>query len=405
MKLLNLATYMTINTDPQKVEELLARGVNEVINYENLKKQLLSGKKLRVKLGIDPTSPDLHLGRSVPLLKLRDFQQLGHHIIFLVGNATGLVGDTSDKDAERPMLKQDAVDENMQKYVEQAGKIIDIDRAEIAFNADWLNKLGYKEIGEHADAFSLASFIQRENIKKRLNAGKRISLRELLYPLMQGYDSVALKADIEIGGTDQRFNLLAGRTLQEQAGQKPQNVIMGNLIKGTDGRKMSSSWGNTIKITDEARDIGEKIMNIPDDLIAVYFENCTRVPQEEVNRIRTIEDKRIQKIALAGAIIGFYYDQKSAKEQENYLREKFIAKTKNVLTEAYKCKVEESLVDIMVDLGVAKSKSEAKRKIQQGGVSIDTSKMNDIQYTVHETDNQKILKVGKKFFTKLEITK
>ena len=221
---------MKINTNVKKIEEVLSRGVEEVIVKEHLRKRLLSGDVLRVKLGIDPTSPHLHIGRSIPLLKLLDFQELGHQIVFIVGDFTGVIGDTSDKDSERPMLERERITENMKNYVAQAGKIIDIDKCEVRHNSEWLEPLTYREIGTQADQFSLAEFMSRENIRRRLDAGTRVSLRELLYPLMQGYDSVAVKADVEIGGTDQRFNLLAGRTLQLSYGQEPQNILMNPLL-------------------------------------------------------------------------------------------------------------------------------------------------------------------------------
>ena len=237
-----------MNERELKIEELLSRGVAEVIDRERLKERLLRGEELRIKLGIDPTSPNLHLGRAVSILKMRDFQELGCKLVLIVGDFTGQIGDTSDKESERPMLGRDLIEENMRSYTEQLGKLIDLSKAEIHYNSTWLEKLGFDDIGEQADHFSVAEFIARENIKKRLDEGKRVSLREMLYPLMQGYDSVAVNADVELGGTDQRFNLLAGRRLQEAHGQSAQDILMTNLILGTDGRKMSSSWGNTINL-------------------------------------------------------------------------------------------------------------------------------------------------------------
>jgi tyrosyl-tRNA synthetase len=272
----------TSSRGKQKIDELLTRGVEEIIDVEHLKKKLESGKQLRVKLGIDPTSANIHLGRSIPLLKLRDFQELGHQIVFIVGDATGVIGDTSDKDSERPMLTRADVEQNLKQYKEQVGKILDLNKIEFRYNSEWLNTLSYDEIGEHANVFSLAEFISRDNIRRRLEAGTRVSLRELLYPLMQGYDSVAIKADVELGGTDQRFNLLAGRTLQAHFGQEPQDILMNPLVAGTDGRKMSSSWGNTVNLTDEPNDMFGKIMSVPDELIIEYFTYMTRVPLAEV---------------------------------------------------------------------------------------------------------------------------
>jgi tyrosyl-tRNA synthetase len=243
-----------------KMEELLNRGVEEIIDRSNLENKLKSGKQLRIKLGIDPTSPNIHLGRSIPLLKLKDFQELGHKIVLIIGDFTGLIGDTSDKDSERPMLSEETVKENLQTYIKQAAKIINIDTTEIYHNSKWLGGLDYMEIGRQADIFSLSEFISRENISRRLNEGKRVSLRELLYPLMQGYDSVKVRADVEIGGTDQRFNLLAGRDVQRLYNQEPQDIITNPLIEGFDGRKMSSSFGNTVNLFDTPNDIFGKIM-------------------------------------------------------------------------------------------------------------------------------------------------
>ena len=375
-----------------------------MIGAERLRARLLGGERLRVKLGIDPTSPHLHLGRAVALLKLRAFQELGHQVILLVGNATGVIGDTSDKDAERPMLTDDVVEENMKTYKEQAGKILDMDQVEFVYNAQWLNKLGYKEIGEHADAFSLHEFIARDNIKKRLDAGKRVSLREVLYPLMQGYDSVALKADVELGGSDQRFNLLAGRVLQEKYNQEPQSIVMSNLIMGTDGRKMSSSWGNTIALTDSARTMGEKIMNIPDAQIEEYFIHTTRRSLQDIKTIMQQPDPRVQKVALAGDIIALYFDAMTAQNEQEYLTKKFI--TKEHFDNAIDVAVLSDGMTICTavsESGGAQSKSDARRKIMQGGVSIDGEKITDPTQKITADADGKILKVGKKFFRKISL--
>lgn len=389
----------------KKVDEILERGVDEVIDKGNLRKKLLSGKKLRIKLGIEPTSPNLHLGRAVPLLKLLDFQKLGHQVVLLVGNATGVIGDTSDKESERPMLTHDMVEENMKSYKDQAAKILDIDKVEVVYNADWLDKLGYKEIGEHADCFSVHEFISRDNIKNRLDAGKRVSLREVLYPLMQGYDSVAVRADVELGGTDQRFNLLAGRTLQGNFDQEPQDIIMTNIIDGTDGRKMSSSWGNTINLTDPARDMSEKIMNMPDDIVEDYFVHCTRVDLDEVAEILKLEDPREQKIKLAQAIISLYHDDETAESEAEFLQKKFIEKNIVDDVEEFEVKDGEGILNVLVDSGGASSKGDARRKIEQGGVSIDGEKISDVGYIVVDNIkvNGKVLKVGKKFFRKIVV--
>src|SRR3989344_1349534 len=207
-----------IITDSVKITEALERGVHEVIDKENLRKKLQSGRQLRIKLGIDPTSPNIHLGRSIPLLKLRDFQNLGHKVVLIIGDFTGIIGDTSDKESERPMLDAKTIKANMKTYVQQAGKILDMRKCEVKYNSQWLKKLGFLEIANMAKLFGLHEFAAREVVAKRMSAGKRVAFLEMMYPLMQGYDSVAVKADVELGGTDQRFNLLAGRDIQKHYG-------------------------------------------------------------------------------------------------------------------------------------------------------------------------------------------
>lgn len=391
----------------QKIEELLSRGVAEVIDREHLKQRLLAGEKLRVKLGIDPTSPNIHLGRSIPLLKLRDFQELGCDVILIVGDFTGIIGDTSDKESERPMLSREVIAENLKTYVDQAAKLLHIDQVEVRYNAEWLGKLTYQEIGEQADQFSLAEFIARENVKKRLEAGKRISLRELLYPLMQGYDSVAVRADVELGGTDQRFNLLAGRTLQPRYDQAPQDILMTNLILGTDGRKMSSSWGNTINLTDSSNDMFGKVMSIPDELIETYFVHCTRVPLQEVKEIVTLPNPRDAKLRLAEEIVKMYHGSDEAKKAVEYFVETFskgqlpenIPEQKVRWSEALKA--HETILDYIIGAGFASSRGEARRKIEQGGVYIDGVRTIEARSLHPDTDNGKVLQVGKKDFVRI----
>jgi tyrosyl-tRNA synthetase len=400
----------------QQIEELLTRGVAEVIDREHLKTRLLSGETLRVKLGIDPTSPHLHLGRAVVLRKLRDFQDLGHKVIFIVGDFTGVIGDTSDKESERPMLSADVIEENMKTYMEQAGKIIDLETAEVHYNSTWLDKLGYEDIGAQADVFSLAEFIARENIKKRLDEGKRVSLREVLYPLMQGFDSVATNADVELGGTDQRFNLLAGRRLQEAHGEKPQDILTTNLILGTDGRKMSSSWGNTINLMDAPNDMFGKIMSIPDELLESYFIHCTRVPLEEVKKIMSDiqagANPRDAKIQLAKEIVKLYHGTEAATQAEKYFIETFSKKQipENIpeISPVFEPAIEgyENIESFIARIGLAKSKSDARRKIEQGGVSIGDEKVVvGSRMLDKKLDNDKVLKVGKKDFVKIVFSK
>ena len=387
--------------DKSKIEELLTRGVEEIIDKKNLEAKLLDGKKLRVKLGIDPTSPNIHLGRSVPLLKLKDFQDLGHQIVFIIGDFTGVIGDTSDKDSERPMLSNETVAENLKNYIKQAEKVIDIKKAEIHYNSEWLGKLNYHEIGRQADVFSLNDFIKRENIAKRMAEGKRVSLRELLYPLMQGYDSVAVKADVEVGGTDQKFNLLAGRHLQRDYGQEPQDILTNPLIEGLDGRKMSSSWGNTVNLSDSSNDMFGKVMTLADEFIIKYFTLVTRVDLEIVNEYSSaLKDKinpRDIKIKLAREIVRMYHGEKSAEEAENYFISTFSKKEMPKEIPEFKPS-KYDLISILVESKSVSSKSEARRVLSQDGVKVNQQVVSDPDFQIKAGD---IVQKGKIIFLKI----
>ncbi len=392
---------MKISTDKKKIDELLSRGVESVIDMTHLRKRLESGEKLRIKLGIDPTSPNLHLGRSIPLLKMRDFQELGHQLVFIVGDFTGVIGDTSDKDSERPMLGREQVQKNMKSYVEQAGKIIDITKSEVQYNSTWLSSVNYNELGEQADAFSVAEFIARDNIRRRLEAGTRVSLREVLYPLMQGYDSVAVKADVELGGTDQRFNLLAGRTLQERYGQRPQDIIMNPLVAGTDGRKMSSSWGNTVNLNDAPHDMFGKIMSIPDSLIIPYFIYMTRVPMSTVQQyetdMKTGQNPRDYKLKLASELVRFYHSEKDAQIALDYFVATFAKK--EIPTEIPELKPSAyDIISVLQEARFATSTSDARRTIEGGGVKINDKKVTSYEERCNPGD---IIQKGKRFFVKI----
>ncbi len=385
----------SINTDETKVDELLSRGVAEVIVKDDLRKKLLSGTQLRIKLGIDPTSPDLHMGRAIPLLKLRDFQELGHQIVLIVGDFTAVIGDTSDKDAERPMLEQETIEKNKKTYFEQAGKLLDLSKVEMRYNSEWLKPLNYRQIGEHADLFSVADFIARDNIARRLEAGKRVSLRELLYPLMQGYDSVAIKADVELGGMDQKFNVLAGRPLQEHFKQPPQNVILNPLIDGLDGTKMSSSKGNVITLTAPASDMYGKVMSMGDGQVKTYFELCTRVPMDEVERILGAHPKEA-KMRLAREIVGLFHSPGAAKKAEadwqNTFSEGGVPADAPTVTVTSGAKLRDVVKDI--------SMSELRRLVEQGAVSVvGGEKLTSIDAEVSES----VIRIGKHRFIKIEV--
>ena len=402
--------YMEINTDPKKIEELLSRGVDEVIGREELEKALTSGTQLRIKFGTDPTSPNLHLGRAVQLLKLRDFQELGHQVVLIVGDFTAVIGDTSDKDAERPMLTHDDIKKNLETYKEQIGKVIDLDKTEFRLNSEWLKDLDYNQIGEHADIFSVNQFIQRDNIRRRLEAGKRVSLREVLYPIMQGYDSVAIKSDVELGGTDQRFNLLSGRTMQEHFGQSPQSIVTGPLVEGLDGRKMSSSWGNTINLMDSPNDMYGKIMSLRDDFIIKYFILMTRVPLPEITELQHQLDQDANpkdiKMKLAHVLVGMYHSAEDAITAETNWQEAFEKGGIPENTKTVKVNIKVPLVDILIKEGLVKSKTEFKRLVESGAIkfhgSIEEKKIVDPNSLASEDG---ALKIGKKRFLKIKVTK
>lgn len=358
-----------------KIRDLLTRGVEELINKDSLEKKLESGKKLRVKLGIDPTSPNIHLGRSIPILKLRDFQDLGHTVVFIIGDSTGVIGDTSDKESERPMLSKGVVQKNLDTYIEQAAKIIDIKKAEIHHNSEWLDKLTYQDIGRQAGVFSLNLFIMRDNIRRRLDDGKRVSLRELLYPLMQGYDSVVVKADVELGGTDQRFNLLAGRDLQREYGQEPQDILTNPLIEGLDGRKMSSSWGNTVNIMDTPNDMFGKVMSLRDEFIIRYFNLATRVPLEIIqvytDELKDGSNPRDIKIKLAYELVRMYHSENVAKDAQEFFIKTFTNKEMPSDIRDFTAKSFD-LVSVLLDSGAVSSKSEVRRLLLQSGIRVNS---------------------------------
>jgi tyrosyl-tRNA synthetase len=384
-----------------KITELLTRGVEEVISREDLEKKMREGKKLRIKLGIDPTSPNIHLGRSIPLLKLRDFQLLGHKIVFIIGDFTGLIGDTSDKDSERPMLSEETIKENLKTYIDQASKVIDMQSAEIHYNSKWLGKLGYMEIGRQADVFSINDFISRDNIAKRLSEGKRVSLREVMYPLMQGYDSVEIKADVEIGGTDQRFNILAGRDLQRLYGQEPQNIVMNPLIEGLDGRKMSSSYGNTINLFDSPNDIFGKIMTVSDSLIIKYFTMLTRVNLDVIDGYKKELDSGVNprdiKIKLGHELVKMYHSEKEADNAVEYFVNTFTKK--EIPTDVPEFKpTDYNLVAILIESNLVPSKAEVRRLLEQGGIKIDGEVITDANYTI---PSGVILQKGKIHFLRI----
>ncbi len=317
-----------------------------------------------------------------------------------------MIGDTSDKESERPMLSKDQVKNNMKSYIAQASKIIDIKKCEIHYNSKWLGKLGYNEICEQANVFSLSNFISRENIKKRLDAGKRVSLRELLYPLMQGYDSVAIKADVEIGGSDQKFNILAGRELQRHYKQEPQNIITNPIIEGLDGRKMSSSWGNTVNLFDSPSDMYGKILSLRDDYIIKYFIFTTRVDTNIIEQykkdLESGTNPKDIKMKLAYELVKFYHSEKEAKKAENDFINTFQKGGLPENMEEIKVENGKSLIDLLVENKIVSSKTDFRRLVTENAISnaVSGEKITDVNFKIHSGIT---LKIGKKRFVKITI--
>lgn len=381
----------------KKSADHIERGVTETIDFERLQKRLLNGEQLTIKLGIDPTAPNIHLGHAVQFMKLRDFQELGHRIVFIVGDFTAEIGDTSDKESERPMLTAREVKQNLKAYKQQAGQILDMRRVKIYYNSKWLKKLGFREVGEQASLFSVADFIGRVNIRRRLDAGKRISLRELLYPMMQGYDSVMVESDVEIGGTEQKFNLLAGRTMQEHYGQAPQAILMTDLLMGTDGEKMSKSKGNTINLSATPEDMYGGIMSIADSELRQYFIHLTRIPLEEANQIITNMHPREAKMRLAREIVGIIYNEEEAKKaEENFVR---IFQNKDMPEDIREVPVSKTnIVDILIEISFATSKSDARRLLMQGGIKVDEVVVSEEDFVVQKGV---VIQKGKRHFIRV----
>lgn len=363
---------------------------------------------LRIKLGMDPTRPDLHLGHTVVMRKLREFQQLGHKIVLLVGGATAMIGDPSGKSDTRPALTKEQVEENAKTYFEQMSKVIDITNAEVVNNADWLHKMSFTELLQLAGKITVAQMMTRDDFAKRYAEGRPIAIHEFFYPLMQAYDSVAIDADIELGGTDQRFNTLLGRDIQTAYGKKyPQHVMLLPLLEGTDGVvKMSKTYPeHCISLTDSAKDMFGKIMSIPDTLITRYYSLLTDVPQIELLEMdKQIESGEVNprniKMRLAHMITEEYHGKDGAdKAQEDFIN---VVSNKGIPDDIESVKIESevNILDLLVNLQFVQSKGEAKRLIQGGGVKLEGKKVTDTGLIINSGEN-KVLQAGKRKFVKL----
>lgn len=393
-----------IITDENRIEEILTRGVVEVVDREHLKKRLLSGEKLRIKLGIDPTGPRLHLGRAIALWKLRDFQDLGHQIVLIIGDFTGQLGDASDKDNQRPMKEKEELEKNAKEYEKQLGMILDMGKVEIRHNSEWLSKMAFDEVISLASLFTVRQMLNRRNFKERDERGQEIGLHEFLYPLLQGSDSVAIKADVETGGTDQLFNLKAGRIIQRKKGQEPQDIITYEMLFGLDGRKMSTSWGNIITLLDDPVDKFGKIMSMRDEYIVDYFRLTTRLPMTEIKEIKVaLKENKLNpkdaKIKLAFELVKLYHGQEEAQRAQQEFEKVFQRGEKPTEIK----KISESVIstETMVAHKMASSKSEARRLIEQGAVKINDQKKTNWQ---EETAINKgdIIQIGPRKFYQID---
>lgn len=375
----------------------IRRGTNEIISEEELVKKLNSGKKLRIKLGVDPTAPDLHLGHSVIINKLKTFQDLGHTIVFLIGDFTARIGDPSGRSATRPMMTEEQIMANIKTYQDQVFKILDKDKTEVVFNSKWLNKLGIEGLLKLASKHTVAQMLVRDDFEKRFKADIPISIVEFMYPLLQAYDSVALQADVELGGNDQKFNLLLGRDMQRDAGQEPQVVITMPLLVGTDGvKKMSKSYKNYIALNDKPQDMFGKIMSISDDLMMVYYELLTQENLEEIKQMHPKE----AKMKLGMIIVERYWGKEEAQTAKDEFNKIFANKDLPTEIEEYKCdKNKIKLSQLLFISKMVASKNEARRLIEQGGAKVNNEKVTTD--TEIEIKDGTILQAGKRKFKKI----
>lgn len=393
-----------------KIEELLTRGVANIIPGKKEMQELLqSGKKLNIYLGIDPTATRIHLGHAVPLRKLQAFAELGHNVTFLIGDFTALIGDTSDKDSERPVLTKEQIHENFRDYKKQAEKIVDFSKVRVVHNSDWLSKLSFEDIVRLNQHFSVGDFVGRELIRRRLQENKRVGLHEVLYPVMQGYDSYFMDTDIQIGGTDQTFNMQAGRTLQKDLRDKESFVLAMEFLIGTDGKKMSKTGGNAIWLEENARDMFAKVMAIEDSLIVEYFKLGTKVPMQKVydteTRLASGEHPMHLKRDLALEIVKEFHGEEAALEAAEYFKRTVQEKEMPEEIPVHFFDIDElNIVEILTHAGLASSNSEAKRLIEQGGVTIDSVKIENPNQMISIVDNS-ILRVGKRNYVRFKTSK
>lgn len=393
--------------DKELVKRILSRNVSDIVVKSELEKKLLSGKKLRIKFGIDPTGSFLTLGHMVVIKKLREFQQAGHEIFLLFGNFTAQIGDPSGKSESRKPLTQEQVEENARTYLEQVGKVLDLKNVEVVWNADWLGKFRFADVLRLASNFTVAQMLERDMFQDRIKNNLPIGLHEFLYPLMQGYDSVALKADVELGGNDQMFNMMAARPLQKAEDQMPQSVMTMKILIGTDGvKKMGKSEHNFIAVLDSPKEMFGKVMSIPDHLLQQYFEMCTDLEEKDLKaigkRLQDGENPRDLKVELGKNIVTQYHNSAAAEEVAG---EFFNVFSKKGLPDDLETIIipdqSANLIELLLSHQLVASKSEARRLIDGGGLKVDQNKISDYNFIL-KLDQDKIVQIGKRKFIKFK---
>jgi tyrosyl-tRNA synthetase len=391
--------------------KIISRGTVDLIPLDELKKKLTSsnkkGKPLRIKQGFDPTAPDIHMGHTVGLRKLRQFQELGHQVVVIIGDYTGMVGDPSEKNSTRPRLTHEDVIKNAETYTNQFFKILDRDKTEVRYNGDWFSRMSFAEIMDLASKFTVARMLERDDFAKRYESQQPISVHEFFYPLMQGYDSVMIQADVEIGATEQKFNLVMGRQIQKEYGQDPQIVLTLPVLEGIDGtQRMSKTFGNYIGIDEAPQEIYGKTMSIPDQLIYPYFELLTDVTLKDLGNIKSkLEDQTINPMSLkrelSRTLIRLYYDENAAQEAEHHFN--IVHKDHDIPDEIPSHQLPDRpirIIEVMIDAGLASGKGEARRLIRQGGVKLDGKTVESELYEI-KIEAEMVLKVGKRKFVQL----
>lgn len=391
--------------------ELISRGTEEVIPLKDLRKKLeksiKDNKPLTIKLGCDPSRPDLHIGHSVVLQKLRDFQDLGHQAVLVIGDFTAMIGDPSERNKTRPQLTLEEAKANAESYIEQSKVILDVKTLKVIFNSTWLNKMNFEDVIKMSSKYTVARMIERDDFTKRFESEIPISMHEFLYPLAQAMDSVEINADVELGGTDQKFNLLVGRDLQREYGQEPQSIITLPLLEGTDGiEKMSKSYDNYIAIDDSPEDMYGKIMSINDSMILKYYKLAVFADRDRIESVKLLlEDNsnnpRDIKRSLAKDLVARYYSEEKAKLAEAAFDQIFVKKDNPDNMPSYNLSSEINLVDILLSEKLIVSKGEGKRLINQNAVKVDGKVCGDINQTISPSDEDVIVKVGKRRFLRI----